>query len=151
MIFLVMARPMPVPGQAVRSCRRWKMTKIRSSDLGSIPMPWSVNENSQKSPSGRTVICTRGGSPPPNFSALLSRFWNTAVTKVLNDLPGHGQADAGTRGGGPLVQALEDDENPVGVLRFDPDAVVGEREQPEVPVRADRDLHPRRLAAAGAD
>src|ERR1700685_504489 len=61
------------------------------------------------------------------------------AAKVLDDFPGHGQADAGAWVGGPFVQALEDDEDPVGVVRLDSDAVVGEREQPEIPVRADRD------------
>ena len=28
MIFLQMARPMPLPGYSVRACRRWKATKI---------------------------------------------------------------------------------------------------------------------------
>src|SRR6201986_3248932 len=51
--------------------------------------------------------------------------------KVLDDLPGHGQPDAGARVGGPLVQALEDHEDPFGVVGLDPDAVVAEREQPE--------------------
>src|SRR2546430_7579804 len=52
------------------------------------------------------------------------------------------------RVGAPLVQALEDHEDPFGVLRVDPDAVVAEREQPErlVPGAGDHDA--RRLAAA---
>src|SRR6266699_5126794 len=51
--------------------------------------------------------------------------------KILDDLPGHGQADAGTWVGGPLVQALEDHEDPFGVLGLDSDAVVAEGEPPE--------------------
>src|SRR2546430_10073513 len=42
------------------------------------------------------------------------------------------------RVGAPLVQALEDHEDPFGVLRVDPDAVVAEREQPERLVPGDR-------------
>src|SRR5580692_8275231 len=42
--------------------------------------------------------------------------------KVLDNLPGHGQADAGARVGAPVVQALEDNEDPLGVLRLDADA-----------------------------
>ena len=45
-------------------------------------MPLSVKENSQKGPSRLVVITMRGGLPPLNFSALLSRFWNTAVSSV---------------------------------------------------------------------
>src|SRR5207245_11000974 len=67
---------------------------------------------------------------------------------ILRDLPCNGQADAGTRVGGPLVQALEYHEDPFGVLGLDPDAVVAEGEQPErlVPGAGDHDT--RRLAAA---
>src|SRR6516164_2824639 len=36
--------------------------------------------------------------------------------EILDDLPGHGQADAGTGVGAALMQALEDHEDPVGVL-----------------------------------
>ncbi len=68
--------------------------------------------------------------------------------KVLDDLPAHGQADAGTRVSAPLVQALEDHEDPFGVLGLDPHAVVAEREQPERLVPGTGDHDPRRLAAA---
>src|SRR5271156_6221794 len=47
------------------------------------------------------------------------------AAEILDDFPGHGQADAGARVSGPLVQALEDHENPFRVLRLDADAVVG--------------------------
>src|SRR6266566_3790947 len=61
----------------------------------------------------------------------VSRVEPDPPAKILDDLPGHGEADAGARVGAPLVQALEDHEDPLGVLRFDPDAVVSECEQPE--------------------
>src|SRR3984957_17075882 len=53
------------------------------------------------------------------------------AAEVLNDLAGHGQADAGARVRAPLVQPLEDHEDALSVLRLDPDPVVAEREQPE--------------------
>src|SRR6516225_11195680 len=59
------------------------------------------------------------------------------AVEVLDDLPGHGQADASARVGAPLVQPLEDHEDALGVLRLDPDPVVAEREQPERLVTAD--------------
>ena len=43
-------------------------------------MPLSLNENSQNGSSLVQVMTIRGGLPPLNFSALLSRFWNTAVS-----------------------------------------------------------------------
>ena len=47
-------------------------------------MPLSVNENSQKGSSRLTVITIRGAWPLLNFSALLSRFWNTAVSSGIS-------------------------------------------------------------------
>src|SRR6516225_2736865 len=44
---------------------------------------------------------------------------------VLDDLATHGQADAGPRVGGPVVQSLEDDEDAVRELRRDAYPVVG--------------------------
>src|SRR5205807_2207157 len=71
----------------------------------------------------------------------VARVQPDPAAKVLDDLPGHGQADAGTGVGGPLVQALEDHEDTFGVLGLDPDAVVAEGEQPErlVPGAGDHD------------
>src|SRR3954469_315877 len=57
-----------------------------------------------------------------------------APAVVLDDLAAHGQADAGPLVGGPRVQALEDDEDPVRVLRLDADAVVRAAEAPRVVV-----------------
>src|SRR5580704_13874870 len=59
------------------------------------------------------------------------------AAEVVDDLPGHGQADAGTGVGRPLVQSLEDHEDALRVLGFDTDPVVAEREQPERLVPAD--------------
>src|ERR1700735_2293152 len=47
------------------------------------------------------------------------------AAEILDDLPGHGQADAGARVSGPLVQPLEDHEDPISVLGLDTDTVVG--------------------------
>src|SRR6185437_15859671 len=49
------------------------------------------------------------------------------AAEVLDDLPAHREADAGARVRGPVVQALEDQENAVSVLGLDPDPVVGDR------------------------
>src|SRR5579871_1317940 len=70
------------------------------------------------------------------------------AAEVVDDLAGHGQADAGARVGAALVQPLEDHEDALGVLRLDPDPVVAEREQPERLVTADRDHDAGRLPAA---
>src|SRR5215472_12124491 len=67
---------------------------------------------------------------------------------VLDDLLDHGQADSCAGVGRPVVEALEDHKDPVGVLGVDPDAVVGEREQPVPAVTAGRDRDPRRLVTA---
>ena len=40
-----------MPGYSRRVCNRWKMTKIRSANRDSMPMPLSVTENSQSSAS----------------------------------------------------------------------------------------------------
>ena len=42
MIFLQIARPMPLPGYSVRACRRWNTTKIFSASSGAMPIPLSV-------------------------------------------------------------------------------------------------------------
>src|SRR6201989_1584187 len=68
----------------------------------------------------------QGEQEPRAFG--VARVQPDPPAKVLDDLPGHGQADAGTRVGGPLVQALEDHEDTFGVLGLDPDAVVAEGE-----------------------
>src|SRR6185503_8768570 len=59
---------------------------------------------------------------PPAFG--VARVQPDPPAKVLDDLPGHGHPDAGARVGGPLVQALEDHEDPFGVVGLDPDTVV---------------------------
>src|ERR1700733_2298764 len=69
------------------------------------------------------------------------------AAEVLDDLPAHGQADTRARVRGPLVQALEDQENAVSILRLDPDSVIGDRKRPERAVALGRDDDPRRLLA----
>ncbi len=94
MIFRHMASPMPVPGYVARSCSRWKITKIRSAYSALIPMPLSATANSQEEPSGTAVTLIRGGASPRNLTALLSRFWKTAVMSG---------SCAETTGSGPAV------------------------------------------------
>src|SRR5690348_16864656 len=67
---------------------------------------------------------------------------------ILDDLLYHGQAYSGTRIGRLVVQPLENHEYPFGVFRLDAYSIVAEREQPELPVPADRDGDPGRLVRA---
>src|ERR1700677_4186978 len=71
-----------------------------------------------------------------------------AAAEVLDDLAAHGQPDAGARVGAALVEPLEQHEYPLGVLRLDPDAVVGEREDLEPAVGPGGDDDARRGGAA---
>ena len=77
MIFLQMARPIPLPGYSDRVWRRWKTTKMLSRPWGAMPIPLSVTLKDQCSPdfSARTEIA--GVSVPRNLMALPIRFWNT--------------------------------------------------------------------------
>src|SRR5204863_7396433 len=73
------------------------------------------------------------------------------------------QPDAGARTVGPGMQALEEHEYPLGVLRLDADAVVADGEapvgaglprpavHPRLNPRLGRDLHARRLLAVEFD
>ena len=70
---------------------------------------------------------------------------------VLDDLAAHRQPDAGSRIGLLGVQALEDDEDPIGVLGVDADAVVRAAEAPEVVLAAGREAYRGRLGAAKLD
>src|SRR5215472_4137451 len=67
---------------------------------------------------------------------------------ILDDLLYHGEAYSGSGIGRLVVQALEDHEDPVGVLRLDPDPIVAEREQPVRSVAARRHRDPGRLIRA---
>src|SRR5580693_8254403 len=69
------------------------------------------------------------------------------AAEVIDDLPAHRQADARARVRGPLVQALEDQENAVSILRLDPDSVIGDGKRPECAVALGGDGDPRRLLA----
>src|SRR5215831_4722729 len=70
------------------------------------------------------------------------------ATVIFDDLLYHGQAYARTGIGGLVVQALEDHEDPVGVLGLDPDPIVAEGEQPVVAVAAGRHRDAGRLIRA---
>src|SRR5215467_12064389 len=70
------------------------------------------------------------------------------ATVILDDLLYHGQAYSRAGIGGLVVQALEDHEDPVCVLRSDPDPIVAEGEQPVVAVAAGRHRDPWRLIRA---
>src|SRR6202008_2103285 len=68
------------------------------------------------------------GKPEPGAGAGLGIQPDLAAV-VLDDLLDHGQADARAGVGRPVVQSLEDHEDPVGVLGLDADAVVTELKQ----------------------
>src|SRR5215471_8112828 len=70
------------------------------------------------------------------------------ATVILDDLLYHGQAYSGAGVGGLIVQALEDHEDPVRVLRLDPDPIVADGEQPVVAVAAGRHPDPGGLIRA---
>src|SRR5580704_18476043 len=70
------------------------------------------------------------------------------AAEVLDDLAAHGQADPGTRVGAALIEPLEQHKHPLGFLRCDPDAVIGEREALESAVRPGRDHDTRRRGTA---
>src|SRR6185437_8888747 len=71
---------------------------------------------------GGLVHCLgRHGQRKQETRALgVARVQPDPPAKVLDDLPVHGQADAGTGVGGPLVQAREDHKDTFGVLGLDP-------------------------------
>src|SRR6187200_2498213 len=85
---------------------------------------------------GRWGAALGGGQDEVEARAApgLGRGEPDAAAVELDDLAAHGQADAGAIVGIARVQALEDHEDPVGVLVVDPDPVVGHREVPG-PVR----------------
>src|SRR5205814_2210421 len=67
------------------------------------------------------------------------------------DLSAHRQADAGALVAGARVQALEDDEDAVGVLGVDPDPVVLAAEAPEAVLALGGEADDRRGVAAELD
>src|SRR4051794_7503419 len=74
-----------------------------------------------------------------------------APVVVLDDLAAHRQADAGALVARTRVQALEDHEDPVGVLVVDADPVVLAAEAPEAAVALRREPDDRRRVAAELD
>src|ERR1700722_757477 len=81
--FLTMARPMPVPGYLLRSCRRWKIRNTRSRYAFSMPMPLSSIRKRQNPPSGAAEMRMSGVSPSRrNLIALPIKFWNSWPTWV---------------------------------------------------------------------
>src|SRR4030095_1203504 len=67
----------------------------------------------------------------------------------LDDLLADRQTDAGSWVRTAVVQALEDDEDPLKILRLDADAVVAHAEDPVPIAGARRDVQ-QRLAVCGA-
>ena len=69
------ARPIPVPSNASRSCRRWNILNTRSRWRGSIPMPSSATVTRHIASCSRSAsIHTHALGPERNFSALATRF-----------------------------------------------------------------------------
>ena len=77
--------------------------------------------------------------PPPSFGSTQIRPWWRSTIRLQIDEP-----DAAARVGVAAVEALEDGEDPVRVLRVDPDAVVRRRRSASSRPRARRDVDPRR-------
>ena len=67
MIFLQIARPIPLPGYSVRACRRWKTTKIFSAYSGAMPIPLSRTLNNQCWLAFSAWTEIAGGSFPRNL------------------------------------------------------------------------------------
>src|SRR5947209_2114816 len=80
-------------------------------------------------------------APPARF-----RFGPDAPAVALDHLFADGQPDARTRVLLAVVQALEDQENALGVLRLDADAVVAHPKEPVTVLAAGADVDPGRLA-----
>src|SRR6516164_4421087 len=97
---------------------------------------------------GILVLRGRWQGEPETGSGRGRRVEPDPATVVLDDLPCHGQANSRARVGRLVVQALEDHEDPLGVLGLDPDPVVAQGEQPELAVPAGRDGDLGRLAGA---
>ena len=54
---LTVVSPMPVPGNSLSACRRWKGLNSRSAYLGSNPAPLSHTSTARFSPSRVPLIC----------------------------------------------------------------------------------------------
>ena len=75
------ARPMPVPGNVSRVCRRWNIPKIRSAYCGSMPIPLSSTAKRQTAPSRSALTRTCGTVPgATNLIALVIRFWSSCAS-----------------------------------------------------------------------
>src|SRR3984885_9755224 len=106
-------------------------TSLKPSRSAIGPLNWFVRRHGEAEPG---ALGDAGVEPDP-------------AAEVLDDLPAHRQADARSRVRGPLMQALEDQENAVSILRFDPDSVIGDGKRPERAVALGRDDDARRLLA----
>src|ERR1700722_13335968 len=131
--------------------------RILWNSKGSLVMRMSPSSSSTRStstsvPPSRSVIgplprfVRRHGESEPGALGDAGVEPDPAA-EVIDDLPAHGQADARSRIRGPLVQALEDQENAVSILRLDPDSVIGDGKRPERAVALGGDDNPRRLGA----
>src|SRR5438270_12590077 len=81
-------------------------------------------------PAGPSVIVLLPRQREAEPRALRAGVQPDAAAEVLDDLPAQGEPHARARVGAALVEALEEHEDAVGVLRVDAHAVVGDREQP---------------------
>src|SRR5215469_6621916 len=78
------------------------------------------------------IVGGRDGQREHEFCPVLIVSVQPDQPAIMLDNPtAHGQADARPGVGGPVVQALEDAEDAVGVFRLNADPVVGDRESPE--------------------
>src|SRR5579875_1367496 len=98
---------------------------------------WVLREHRQRE-TERSALFSAGVQPDP-------------APEILDDLPAHGQPYTGARIGGPVVQPLEDHEDPVRVFGADPYAVVGYGKRPGFPVACHGYGDPRRPLAPELD
>ena len=76
------ARPMPVPSYASRSCRRWNISKTRSRWRGSMPMPSSATRDSCHSPASRARPTPTRGRPLAGGTSARWRSGSAAAARA---------------------------------------------------------------------
>src|SRR5690349_9099827 len=109
-----------------------KASRVISTSPGSSSTSSTSTTRAWTSVIGILVLGERGQSEPETGASGDRGVEPDPATVIFNDFLYHGQAYACAGIGGLVVQALEDHENPVGVLGLDPDPIVAEGEQPVV-------------------
>src|ERR1700761_8809679 len=103
---------------------------MRTSPSSSSTRSTSTGLWSSRSAIGPLVVWEYGQGAADPVAARDPGVDPDPPAEVLDDLPAHREADPGARVGGPVVQALEDQENAVSILRVDTDSVIGDGKEP---------------------